>query len=142
MQQRSAQAQLRAELQRGDACQIRSCQTWPTVLKALADIWWIPRRLIHKTKLKRLSTLPIESFSMFLLYIYHASKQIDEASQFCANRAPESLPLMLQKPAQATVLALVEFPPKNADLSITKTFPPFSSTVCAALRPPKPASTG
>ena len=39
------------------------------------------------------------------------------------------------------LVAFVEFPPKNALLSSSKTAPPFSSTVCAADRPAKPPPT-
>lgn len=35
-------------------------------------------------------------------------------------------------------VALVEFPPKNADLSNITTDPPFSNIVCAAERPARP----
>jgi len=36
------------------------------------------------------------------------------------------------------LVAFVEFPPKKADLSKSKTEPPFSNIVCAAERPAKP----
>ena len=43
------------------------------------------------------------------------------------------------KHKQTTAIhTLVEFPPRNASLSTSMTRPPFSKTVCAALRPARP----
>ena len=39
---------------------------------------------------------------------------------------------------QSSIHTLVEFPPRNASLSTSMTRPPFSRTVCAALRPARP----